>query len=64
VPFILIGNKSDLLPDIGDVIDPNEPTNFAETNESIYIQTSAKTGENVEDAFVELTKTLVSNAHN
>jgi small GTP-binding protein len=62
VPFILIGNKSDLLPDIGDVIDPNEPKNFAETNESIYIQTSAKTGENVEDAFVKLTKTLVSKA--
>lgn len=59
VPFILIGNKVDLLPDIGETIDKNEAKKFAETEDSIYIQTSAKTGENVEEAFLELSEKLI-----
>ena len=42
------------------LIDPNEAKRFAEDNERIYIQTSAKTGKNVEEAFIELTKGMIS----
>jgi len=56
IPFALIGNKEDLLKDIGVVIDRDEARSFAENEGSIYIETSAKTGVNVEHAFRELTR--------
>ena len=59
-PFVLIGNKADLLEDIGDVTPRDEARKFAEQEGSIYIETSAKSGENVEEAFVELTKLMIT----
>ena len=59
VPFILVGNKVDLVDDIGEVVERNEAKSFAEGEGSIYIDTSAKTGENVEDAFQRLTKLMI-----
>lgn len=59
IPFILVGNKADLIEDIGEVIESKEAQEFAERENSIYIKTSAKTGENVEDAFNELVSKMI-----
>lgn len=55
IPFILIGNKVDLIEKTGRKMDVERARAFAESKNSIYIETSAKTGEKVEDAFRELT---------
>ena len=60
--YLLIGNKKDLIEDVGEVVKKKEAKEFAEKHGSIYIETSAKTGENVEDAFVQLTKIMLQNA--
>ncbi|MFW9942576.1 MAG: Rab family GTPase [Candidatus Thorarchaeota archaeon] len=59
IPFIILGNKADLLPEVGEVINREETKQFAEDEESFYIETSAKTGENVDKAFNELTQRMI-----
>jgi len=59
IPFVLIGNKADLVEDVGIVIDRNDARNFAEKEGSIYIETSANAGENVDEAFTELTRRII-----
>ena len=59
IPFVLIGNKADLIEDVGLVIDRDEARSFAENEGSIYIETSAKTGVNVDEAFTELTRKII-----
>ncbi|MFX1574152.1 MAG: Rab family GTPase [Promethearchaeota archaeon] len=56
-PIILIGNKSDLKNQIK--ITEKEASQFAKTNGMELIITSAKTGENVENAFIKLTKIIL-----
>jgi len=58
IPFILIGNKKDLLENIVRPIDEKSSAEYAKEKNSIYIETSAKTGLNVEEAFLELTKRM------
>ena len=59
IPFVLIGNKADLVEDVGVVIDRDEARAFAENEGSIYIETSAKTGINVDESFTELTRRII-----
>ncbi|MFX1555572.1 MAG: Rab family GTPase [Promethearchaeota archaeon] len=59
IPKIIIGNKSDLIPEIGQIIDQNEINFYAKKEGCLYFTTSAKTGDNVEKAFLELTNHMV-----
>ncbi|MHA1719740.1 MAG: Rab family GTPase [Promethearchaeota archaeon] len=60
IPFVLIGNKVDLIPEVGEVIDRDECQEYAEKEDSIYIETSAKEGTNVDEAFTELTRLIIA----
>ncbi len=62
IPFIIIGNKVDLVKEVSRSIDPKLVKEFAQNYNSIYIETSAKTGENVEDAFRKLTLRMIKYA--
>jgi small GTP-binding protein len=56
-PLILIGNKIDLEDRIK--IKPKNAEKYAKDNKMRLILTSAKTGENVENAFVDLISTVI-----
>lgn len=57
VPIVFLANKVDLVDEAG--FDLNELSQLAEQTKSVYLPTSAKTGENVENAFIEIGKALV-----
>jgi small GTP-binding protein len=59
IPKVIIGNKSDLIPVIGQIIDRSTVEQYAKDEDCIYVETSAKTGENVKKAFLELTYRIV-----
>ena len=59
-PLLLIGNKSDLVDELGVSIDITEINKYAEDKGSYYIETSAKTGKNVEKAFWELARDVAA----
>jgi Ras-related protein Rab-14 len=57
--IFLIGNKSDL--DSQRDVTQEEATKFAEDNGLIFLEASAKTGENVEDAFLSTATQIFKN---
>ena len=59
VPFILIGNKVDLIKDVYGEFDRESVEEFAKNENSYFLETSAKTGENVEGVFLDLTKKMI-----
>ncbi|MEE9376885.1 MAG: GTP-binding protein [Candidatus Lokiarchaeia archaeon] len=59
IPSVIIGNKTDLIPEIGQIIDRSEVEEYAKKEGCFYAETSAKTGENVENAFLELTNRMI-----
>lgn len=59
IPKVIIGNKSDLISEIGQIVDRSAAEKYAQNEDCFYIETSAKTGENVEKAFLELTQRMV-----
>ncbi|MFW9783139.1 MAG: Rab family GTPase [Candidatus Heimdallarchaeota archaeon] len=56
-PIVLIGNKKDLEDKIK--VPESDGNEFANKNNMEFISTSAKTGSNVEEAFIEITKKIL-----
>lgn len=59
VPFLLIGNKSDLIEEKGRAVEKGLAEEFAKQRGSIYTETSAKSGDHVKEAFDELTFRMI-----
>lgn len=59
VPMMLVGNKSDLINDRQ--VSPEEAIQMAKRFDCAYIETSAKTGANVNEAFHGLLKMIMRN---
>ncbi|XP_057315331.1 ras-related protein Rab-4B-like [Hydractinia symbiolongicarpus] len=58
IVIILLGNKKDL--DADREVTFLEASRFAQENELIFLETSAVTGENVEEAFLKCSRTILS----
>ena len=60
IPYLLIGNKADLLEEVESGINREEVRALVEAEGMLYIETSTKTGELIEEAFTELTRTIIA----
>lgn len=58
IVILLVGNKKDL--EECREVTMLEASNFAQENDLIFLETSAKTGDNVEEAFLKCSKTILA----
>lgn len=58
IVILLVGNKKDL--EEGREITTLEASSFAQENDLIFLETSAKTGDNVEEAFLKCSKSILA----
>ncbi|CAH2084719.1 unnamed protein product [Euphydryas editha] len=58
IVILLVGNKKDL--DEAREVTYTEASQFAQDNELMFLETSAKSGENVEEAFLKCSKTILA----
>jgi len=63
IPFALIGNKADLIDKKDELYERESAEVFAKKEKTYYVETSAKTGENVEGAFLNLTHRMLKNVN-
>ena len=63
IPFALIGNKVDLIDKKDELYERESAEVFVKKEKTCYLETSAKTGENVEEAFLNLTHKMIENTN-
>ena len=61
IPFALIGNKVDLIDKRDELYERESAEVFAKKDQTFYVETSAKTGEKVGEAFLNLTERMLKN---
>jgi small GTP-binding protein len=59
IPFAIIGNKVDLIDKKDEIYERESAEVFAKKENTFYVETSAKTGENVEEVFSNLTNKMI-----
>lgn len=62
IPFVLIGNKFDLIQENNETYDKKSAELFVKKEKAYFVETSAKTGENVEGAFLNLANRMMKKA--
>ena len=60
IPLVVVANKIDLKE--SRVVDTEEGEAYAKENDFIYVESSALTGQNVEDSYVELCERMIDDA--
>ena len=59
MPFIIVGNKVDLIEETCEVVDRSQTEEYAKKKGGKYMETSAKTGKNVQEVFLKLTNLIL-----
>ena len=60
IPFVFIGYNDNLIEKSSDIVNRSEVKAFTKSEGGIYVETSIKSGENIEYAFKELTNQIIN----
>jgi len=60
IPLVVVANKVDLAD--SRAVPTSDGSEYARKNKSLYVESSALTGENVEDAYASLCRTMIEDA--